>query len=132
MNVSRNPRRACALGLLLLLLGAAPAEAVTTLTTGLVYRWGTFFDCFIVNAGTTAIKVTIQAVDSTGTVALDRPSTTVPAGDAVSLEVPPSFGSALLYCKFILTVGNKAYVRASYCVEGGTGDQRCVATGDAY
>jgi hypothetical protein len=43
-----------------LLVGGTTAEAIITLTTGLAYRAGTFFDCFVVNVGTTPIKVTIQ------------------------------------------------------------------------
>ena len=114
-----------------LLVGATTAEAITTLTTGSAYRFGTFFDCFIVNVGTTPIKVTIQAVDVAGNVDGQLLNQTVLGGDAASLELSSGTGSAALYCKFILTIGNKAFVRASYCVEEPPATARCTATGDA-
>ena len=132
LKVHRNVYAALAVALVLVLVGAKLAEAVTTLTTAMFYRKDTFFDCFIVNTGPTAIKVTLQAVDPAGNVAAEFQNRTVLPGDGTELEVAPNIGASRMYCRFNLIVGNRAYVRASYCVEGGTGDQRCIATGDAY
>jgi hypothetical protein len=98
----------------------------------LAYRAGTFFDCTIVNAGTREIVVTIQAIGDDGNVYLQTLDRTLAGGDASVTEFGPIFTLPLrMYCKFILTKGSKASVRASYCVEEAPGLQRCIATGDA-
>jgi hypothetical protein len=123
--------RASALVVGLLLAGATTAQA-GTLTTALAYRAGTFFDCAIVNAGTREIVVTIQAIGEDGNVYLQLLNHTLAGGDAAPLEVSPALVAPnRMYCKFILTKGSKASVRASYCVEEAPGLVRCIATGDA-
>ncbi len=124
-------RQSSVLAIAFVLLTATTSHAVSRLYTALAFRSGRIFECAVVNTGLKNATATIQAVNAIGTAEFELANQIIPPGHASILAVPPATGSSYLYCKFTLTVGKKAALRASYCVHVDEVGTRCGASGDA-
>ena len=113
----------------LVLLATTTAHAVQALYTAPVLREGRAFQCLVGNTGAREVTVKIQLVDLDGNVDWESPLVTLPPGRTTGDGLAADSGSAGLYCKFIVQLGNKADLRGSYCIHDAY--LICQATGDA-
>jgi hypothetical protein len=122
-------RRTAVIVITFFLIGANTAEAASTLYSELQWRGAKAFACNVLNTGTQNMTVAIDIIDSDGTTLLTTPPNTLAPTEGDTLILPGTAGGALLYCKITLVTGNKAKLRASFCVldEGGA----CQASGSA-
>jgi hypothetical protein len=115
----------------LVLIGASTAQAaVTYLYTAAQVRSDRVFRCLAVNTGPTSVTVNFQVVDNSGNVDHESGPQPIAPGEVGLTSVAAGLGSDILYCKFIVLVGNKVYLRASACVNDSSGSA-CDATSDA-
>lgn len=115
-------RRSAVVAIVLVLMGASAAQAVTTLYTAAQARGGRTFACLVLNVGTRDVTVRTQMVDINGVVDVDPGDEVIDPGKLGGVTVASTAPvSATLYCKFIVVMGNKALLRASACVFDASG-----------
>ncbi len=112
----RQLRTSAVVAVVLALIGASTAHAAGILYTAAQVRVGRDFSCDVVNVATRDVTVTIEAINVLGEADMSEQDVVVHPGHAASWVVRSNTGSGLLYCKFIVTVGNRLLLRASACV----------------
>jgi hypothetical protein len=127
----RQLRRSAVVAITLVLIGASTAQAEPTLYTAAQFRGTRGVTCSVVNTGTRNVTVTTQLVGFFGNVVDDNVDQVIAPGlvGGRSISVGGGGLESILFCRFIVTEGSKANLRASYCVSDAAGI--CQASGDA-
>jgi hypothetical protein len=96
-------------------------------------RPGSAASCSAVNNGNGDVELTIAMIGMDGNAVFPPGSTTLPAGQAITLIQAGGAGAAYVFCRFTITSGKKKDVRASICVYNGAEaiSSACSASADA-
>lgn len=108
-------RTSVVVAIALTLIGATTASAVSFLYTAPQSRNGRTFSCFVLNTGLREATVNTQAIDVNGNM-FESGDQEIAQGGVGGFSLPAGVLGPVLYCKFIVTVGNRLMLRASSCV----------------
>jgi hypothetical protein len=98
-----------------ILLGAGTASAVSFLYTAPQSRNGRTISCFVLNTGLREATVNTQAIDVNGNV-FESGDQKLAQGGVGGFSLPAGVLGPVVYCKFVVTTGNRLLLRASSCV----------------
>jgi hypothetical protein len=125
----RRLRLSLAGAVALTLIGAGAADALSYLYTAPQSRNGRTFSCYVLNTGLREVTVNTQAIDVNGNM-FESGQQELAQGAVGGFTLPWGALGPVVYCKFIVTVGNRLLLRASFCAYD-TDGVACQATVEA-